>query len=451
MVFNKAYSSYSIVWQEYRRMGQEYNQYMDPNTVSGIQFGIGTFHLLLSSMPAKVLKIFSTFGWKGDKQLGFALLKLCLEGQGLRAPLASLALLTYYTLLTQSAPQLYGKALLSSSVECLMDAQKTHPNSCFFLFFAAHTARAAHNLPLSSQSFNYATDSSRGEWAEIAVKQMSEYEIGLNMALEMKWEEALKYFQQLSQDEYWSPVFLKYFVGACYEMLGERTEAILAFAQVQQLAKQHPNQKTYLDAYILKKLEFFQKSGYQDMDFSLPGLELFLTMNAFEYMEKEHLETALEKVNTTLEKIYEREKIEYTIRLRELVPTATPPDYYDQRSTLLLIKSSILNTLKRHTECISHLNWIIDHKEYIKHETWVLPFAYWESGITSWGLGHYQKGRYLWQLGLSCTKHDFEYRMAVRLSLALGYCDDNGIEQVDTKAKKGLTSNGRKRMPIAPL
>ncbi|KAI9266683.1 hypothetical protein BDA99DRAFT_30074 [Phascolomyces articulosus] len=86
----RAYNSYSIVWQEYKRMGQNFTKYMDRDTVSAIQFGIGAVHLILSSMPQKILKIFSTLGWQSDKQLGFALLKLCLEGRGIRSPLASL-------------------------------------------------------------------------------------------------------------------------------------------------------------------------------------------------------------------------------------------------------------------------------------------------------------------------------------------------------------------------
>lgn len=85
-----AYSSYSIVWQEYKRMGQQFTKHMDRDTVSAIQFGIGAVHLLLSSMPAKILKILSTLGFQSNRQLGFALLKLCVEGGGIRAPLASL-------------------------------------------------------------------------------------------------------------------------------------------------------------------------------------------------------------------------------------------------------------------------------------------------------------------------------------------------------------------------
>lgn len=49
---------------------------------------------------------------------------------------------------------------------------------------------------------------------------------------------------------------------------------------------------------------------------------------------------------------------------------------------------------------------------------------------------------------MACTKYDFEYRMAVRLSLALSKCDDNGVTHVDENASKGATTNGRKRMPI---
>ncbi|KAI8876024.1 hypothetical protein K501DRAFT_285739 [Backusella circina FSU 941] len=444
----RAYHSYSIVWQEYKRMGQEYTRHMDCDTVSAVQFGIGAVHLILSSMPAKILKIFSALGWKSDKQLGFALLKLCIEGRGIRSPLAALTLLAYYSILTSFAPQLYTKEMMSPAIECLMDAQRSHPNSCFFLFFAARIARVARNLPLSTQSFTFAVESSRGEWAEVAMKQMSDYEIGFNLSLQLDWEGAANYFEQLCREKYWSTVFSKYFVGACREMMGQRTEAILAFAEIPELAKQQQKQTTYIDAYVQKKVEFFQKSGYQDMDFNLPGLELLLVLNAFEYMEQSALEQCLDLVQRTLELIYEREKIEYNIRLRELVPVNTPPDYYDQRAILLLIKSSVLNSLGRYNETIAHLNWILDHKQCIKSENWIVPFTYWESGVTSWGLGNYKKSRKLWQLAMGCTKYDFEYRMAVRLSLALSKCDEVGINHINEKDIKGPSTNGRKRMPI---
>jgi hypothetical protein len=49
---------------------------------------------------------------------------------------------------------------------------------------------------------------------------------------------------------------------------------------------------------------------------------------------------------------------------------------------------------------------------------------------------------------MACTKYDFEYRMAVRLSLALGKCDEMGVTHIKEKEIKGNTTNGRKRMPV---
>jgi tetratricopeptide (TPR) repeat protein len=265
--------------------------------------------------------------------------------------------------------------MMNPAIECLLEAQSNHPNSCFFLFFAARIARVAKNVPLSTQSFIFASESSRGEWAEVAMKQMSDYEIGLNLTLQLDWIHAASYFEQLSRELYWSPAFSKYMAGACYDMLGQRTEAILAFAEVPKLITE--DKKTYVDGFVVRKVEFFEKSGYQGMDFSLPALELLLVMNAFEYMEKENLETCLDRVQHTLELIYEREKTEYNIRLREVVPGTTVPNYTDQRAVLLLIKASILNSLGRYTETISHLNWILDHKEEIEQENWIQAFTYW--------------------------------------------------------------------------
>lgn len=34
-----AYNSYSLVWQEYKKMGQSFNDHMDRDTISAIQFG----------------------------------------------------------------------------------------------------------------------------------------------------------------------------------------------------------------------------------------------------------------------------------------------------------------------------------------------------------------------------------------------------------------------------
>lgn len=73
-----------------------------------------------------------------------------------------------------------------------------------------------------------------------------------------------------------------------------------------------------------------------------------------------------------------------------------------------------------------------------------------EAGVTSWGMEDYAKSRKLWEQALTYTKYAFEYRMAVRLSLALSKCNEVGATIIKPEKQKGLSTNGRKRMPVVP-
>ncbi|KAI8641361.1 hypothetical protein BD408DRAFT_483552 [Parasitella parasitica] len=433
----RAYSSYSIVWQEYKRMGQLHNEYIDRDTISGIQFGIGAVHLVLSSLPQKILRTVAAFGWKADKHLGFALLKLCLENRQARASMSSVMLLAYYTTLTSLCPQILGEEYTQPAIETLLDAQKVYPNSTIFLYFAGKTSRLARNLSLSTQSFLYSIETSKNEWAEVEVLHMCNYEIGFNHMMKNNWQEAATVFQALYKERYWSQPIFKYLTGSCLDMMGRRTEAILAFAEIPQLVKANNNKNSNthgIEQYILRKIKLFQSSGYQDMDMTMCALEYMYLYNAYEFMEIAQLEQNLALTDYALNKILEAEKLEYGIRTTELLPETPPPAYYDQRAALLLIKASIFNAMGRHHESVIHLNWIIDHKEKIITDKWIVPFAYWEVGMTSWSIGQKARGRNFWEKALSYTNYDFEYKLALRVNLALTKASEIGIDGKSEKA-----------------
>ncbi|KAI9274252.1 hypothetical protein BY458DRAFT_507718 [Sporodiniella umbellata] len=439
----KAYTSYSFVWLQYKHMGQSYNKYMDKDTISGIQFGIGSVHLLLSTLSPRVLKIVSAFGWSPDRQLAFALLRLCQEGQGIRAPLASLVILSYYVNITSQAPQILTRELIQPAIECLMDAQKSYPDSAFFLFFAGRISRLTRNLSLSTQSFLYMQQVTQDDWFDLS--RIAIYEQAINHTMNLDWSQAAELFLSL-QVHYHSPAFFYYFYGACMERLGQHTEAILAFAQSPKLIDSRRISEA--EEFVQKRVSFFELRGYQDIQFSLPILEILATSNTFISMSEKSLEECLIPVETTLRSLYEREKMEYDLRKVQLVPGAPKPDYYDQRGTLLLIKSSILNSLGRYEECIVHLNWIIDNKDAFKHAKWVVPFAYWECGNTFWGLKNYKRARELWESIAEYADYDYQFKLSSRLSLAIQHAVDLGVPETPKKKEKGKTSHGRKRMTI---
>jgi len=359
-------------------------------------------------------------------------------------------LLAYYTILSSFAPQILGKDYTQPAIETLLDAQRNYPNSAFFLYFAGRTSRLARNLPLSNQSFQYATEITRADWAQREVRHLNDYELGFNFAMALDWEKAGEYFERLGREGYWSPAFCKYFYAACLDISGNRADAILAYAEVPNLVvRKFAGRLISIEQYVFRKVQFFQQSGYQDIGFNLPILEILLIWNCFSFMERQNLEKCLNLVDMVLDRITERERAELEIRMRELAPNIAPPNYFDQRGVLLLIKSSIQNSLHRYNESIVNLNWILDHREQIKGDRYVVAFAYWEAGVTMWGLGNKSRSRKFWEMALGVSKYEFEYRLAVRLNLGIVKCEELGIfNEPDRKSAKGPSSGGPKRMSL---
>ncbi|CAO3686057.1 unnamed protein product [Umbelopsis vinacea] len=445
----RSYKSYNLAWTEFKKMGSEAHNLLDEDTISGIQFGIGSIHLLLPMLPPKVLKVVAAFGWTPDRPLGLSMLKQCAAKKRVRAPLAASMLLAYYSILTSFAPQVLAADNIQPAIETLLESQQNYPNSSFFLFFAGYTSRLTKNIALASQSFEFARDIAQGELAEVEVRLLSQYEMSYNYLMSAEWSKAAETFSELQKENYWSVAFCKFAYGACLEALGERTDAILAFAEVPSLVPAKSRSKmSGLDAYAIRKVETFQASGYQDMDFTMSALEILCINNLFCMMEPNVLHDCLKLVDKALESIIEREKQEYEIRMRELAPGTPPPNYFDQRGTLLLIKSSILNSLHYYRDSILHLNWIIDHGMAYKSEKWIVPFACWEAGVTTWGLDEKTKSISFWERALSYTKYDFEYRLTLRLTLSIERAVELGIPRpTPNQPDKGLSTNGRTRMP----
>lgn len=98
-------------------------------------FRFGCINVVLASLPPRVLKMVSFFGFSCDRDLGFDLLKKCLQGTlmifisknkiinfliskggGIRAPLASLFLLSFYVHLPSFVPILMPKCIQTLNI-----------------------------------------------------------------------------------------------------------------------------------------------------------------------------------------------------------------------------------------------------------------------------------------------------------------------------------------------
>ncbi|ORX42416.1 hypothetical protein DM01DRAFT_1364993 [Hesseltinella vesiculosa] len=400
--------------------------------MSGIQFGVGSLHLLLTVLPDKIVRQFSGVSWKIDKEKGLSLLKQSISSGGTRAAFSALILV----------PSIYGPESLQPTIDCLVAAQQSYPKSCFFLYYAGRISRVARNVSLSTQSFSMASASVRkAAWAEVAMKHTVAYEVALNHALQLDWETSAAYFEQLGRARDWSPAFCQYFVGACLEMSGQRQEAIEVFDDVPVLVHHQHHRRSCLDNYVLACVEHHQQSEYQDLDHRLPGLELLLVLNAFSFMEDEYLERCLIMVQETMQSINAAVLLllDSTNAHHDDLLDAEAQGVVQSYATLRLVKAAVCNALTEYRQAQTELNWLVSHESFLAHEDWLLPFIYWEAGIACWGLDDRLKSQEWWQQALSCTNYHFEYRMASRVHLSFGKCDLLGIHLDSAKILRKRT------------
>ncbi|XP_035698773.1 tetratricopeptide repeat protein 39B-like [Branchiostoma floridae] len=64
---------------------------------SGVRLGVGAFNVMISLLPGKILKLLEFVGFSGNKAFGLSQLQLGADLDSLRAPLCSLYLIGYHT------------------------------------------------------------------------------------------------------------------------------------------------------------------------------------------------------------------------------------------------------------------------------------------------------------------------------------------------------------------
>ncbi|TNN66297.1 Tetratricopeptide repeat protein 39C [Liparis tanakae] len=128
-----------------------------------VSFGYGLFHLCISMVPPHLLKIVNLLGFPGDRLQGLAALAYASESKDMKAPLATLALLWYHTVV-QPFFALDGtdtQAGLREAKSILQQREAVYPNSSLFMFFKGRVQRLEITCALTS--FRNALDLASGQ------------------------------------------------------------------------------------------------------------------------------------------------------------------------------------------------------------------------------------------------------------------------------------------------
>eukprot|EP01138_Halocafeteria_seosinensis_P016376 gb/GECG01016707.1/.p1 GENE.gb/GECG01016707.1/~~gb/GECG01016707.1/.p1 ORF type:complete len:872 (+),score=112.04 gb/GECG01016707.1/:1-2616(+) len=195
---------------------------LDRSVIGGIQFGWGTFNLIISVMPPIILRIVEALGFPSDREAGILQLKLCMEGNGLRAPLAALMLLTYHVLLPSFIPTGLVLAHHAARAESIINEMLSRFNdSALFLWISGRLERMRRNISKSIEILEYCS-SLQHDWVQL--RHLCAYELGFCEAFRLDWARAADQFRMLEDENTWSKPFYGYMRAVASQELGRSYE-----------------------------------------------------------------------------------------------------------------------------------------------------------------------------------------------------------------------------------
>ncbi|KAM9098339.1 tetratricopeptide repeat protein 39C isoform X1 [Sarcophilus harrisii] len=220
-----------------------------------VSFGYGLFHLCISMVPPNLLKIINLLGFPGDRLQGLSSLMYASESKDMKAPLATLALLWYHTVVRPffALDGSDNKAGLDEAKEILMKKEAAYPNSSLFMFFKGRIQRLECQINSALTSFHTAL--------ELAIDQreiqhVCLYEIGWCSMIELNFKDAFNSFERLKNESRWSQCYYAYLTAVCQGATGDVDGAQVVFREVQRLFKRKNNQ---IEQFSVKKAERFRK------------------------------------------------------------------------------------------------------------------------------------------------------------------------------------------------
>ncbi|XP_062916614.1 tetratricopeptide repeat protein 39C isoform X3 [Mobula hypostoma] len=356
-----------------------------------VSFGYGLFHLCISMVPPNLLKIINLLGFPGDRLQGLSSLMYASESKDMKAPLATLALLWYHTVVRPffALDGTDAQAGLREAKEILKTKEAIYPDSSLFLFFKGRIQRLECKINSALMSFQTAL--------ELAVDQreiqhVCLYEIGWCTMIEMNFKDAYKSFARLKNESRWSQCYYAYLTAVCQGATGETDKSQEAFVEVQRLFKRKNNQ---IEQFSFRKAERFQKEKPTKDLCVLAVIEVLYLWKALGNCSPSNLQ----RMNQACQEIYEPS----TVGLKHLLLGAIHKCLGNTDGALQFFQLAVKDELSR------------------QNNAYIQPYACYELGcLLLENPEMLDKGKaLLYQAKEEFAGYDFENRLHVRIHTAL--------------------------------
>ncbi|KAF2357106.1 Outer membrane protein Iml2/Tetratricopeptide repeat protein 39 [Trinorchestia longiramus] len=362
------YQSYKECWYmlESRRWdGNDDKRHFE----SGVRMGVGSFNLLISQLPARVLKLLEFVGFSGNKYLGLSELQKGFELRGsLRRVLCALILLGSHLLFAYVLGTADGDIQLAQSI--LDDQLELYPNGALFLFFAGrlHYVKAEF---AEAAVFYHKSWASQNQWRQF--HHVCYWELMWCGIMTADWDQGIQYACLLLEENKWSKATYAYIKACCLCMKHDLSDQQIrdlreTMRSIPGLKQRIAGKSLPVEKFAVKKSQRFFA---QKERLTLAALELIYAWNGFRILGGSY------ECVDRLYSVVEAERI----RLENLPLSEQSECHMDDVLLAYFLKGCCLTQMKvplQAAECFTH---VISNEKKLKEDKYLVPSALLEVGL----------------------------------------------------------------------
>lgn len=261
--------------------------------MGAVSFGYGVFQLSVSLLPPSMLKLVSFFGFEGDRDMALSCLKFSRTTSDMRAPLATIALLWYWTVGHQifAAENQNLDAEIGEVTAILAECEKEFSNSALFLFFKGRLQRMHKDMPNAIQLFERAYYTS----CLPELRLLCLHEIGWCRLLQLDCLNAIDEFHALRVNSDYSKSFFIYLTALCHGVAEKRDDLMMLRRECIESVVTSPQKDSQIDQFIRQRVDLLPdtEEGMQRLDgifFRFLVYELLFLWNTLDQCSAETLD-----------------------------------------------------------------------------------------------------------------------------------------------------------------
>ncbi|XP_033978029.1 tetratricopeptide repeat protein 39B [Trematomus bernacchii] len=373
----------------------------------GVKLGIGSFNLMLSLLPQRILRLLEFIGFSGNRGFGLSQLREGASSQSLRSVLCALTLLFYNTYVSLILGTGEGNLLEAESL--LEPYQQKYPKGSIILFYSARISALRGNFEKARAMYEECI-SSQQEWKQI--HHLCYWELMWTHSYQQEWQQAYLYADLLCKESRWSKAIYVYQKAAILSMMTEEEvkttgeDIMELFRQVEGLKQRLAGKSIPTEKFAVRKSRRYKAAS--PIPLVIPALEMMYVWNGFTIVGKRADST--EALLVTIETAEE-----------QLRNDPSPSEFHPDDSCLVqMLKGLCLKHLGRLLQAELCFTQVLSSESRIRYDHYLIPFTLYELGLLHKQQGDFAKATtYIENAKTNYKDYSMESRLHFRIHAAL--------------------------------